>query len=381
MANNLNQSMHSADEIDLKGILNALIESKKIIISTLLFFTIASIIYSLTQKPSFESSVELEIGYFKMPDGSQKLIEESSDLISDLRILIMKNPSEKFIQKVSINSFEKKIIVLNTSSSSVEKNENLLTEIINYTNERHSNLALLVADQKKLLLSNEIDLIKSEISFYKSQNLLDLSNIESEISILKEDMRNDIEAKISKLKSDLPVLEQEIGQIKTVVIEDSNNLKLLQGTTYSIERAAISPTLEQIISSYKSNIIKLTRERNKNIADINILSQKLDALKKNTFQSYDLLKLEKRKKELENPTLQSFELLALEQRLKNTKNQLQMLMSQNTTQTSPLTDIETATIKPKTLLLIFFSIIFGFFASIVLVFTNNFIKEFRQSEA
>ena len=108
MAKNFDQSLYVKDEIDLKEILKILLESKKLIISTLLFFTIASIIYSLSLKPSFESSTKLEIGYVTTNNVDRELIESTSDLISDLNILIMKNPDDKFKQKVSMDSFEGK---------------------------------------------------------------------------------------------------------------------------------------------------------------------------------------------------------------------------------------------------------------------------------
>ena len=105
---NLKESLYVGDEIDLKEIFKILIESKKLVISTILIITTASIIYSLSLKPSFISSTKLEIGYYEMPDGTQKLIEKPSHLISDLKVLIMKNSDNKFNQNVSITSFEGK---------------------------------------------------------------------------------------------------------------------------------------------------------------------------------------------------------------------------------------------------------------------------------
>ena len=232
---------------------------------------------------------------------------------------------------------------METTSSSGEQNENLLTEIINYIDERHSNLAALISDQKKHQISNEIDLIESEISF------------------LKEITRVNVEASISKLKSDLPILDQEISQLNQVIIDDANNLNIVKGSTLATERAASSPTLEQIISSYKSKINQLTRERNNSISDISILSQKLDALNKDTFQSDELFVLGKRQKILEN--------------------QLKMLMNQTQVKTQPIGNIGTNTIKPKTQLIITLGIIIGFITSIFLVFINNFIKSYKESEA
>ena len=232
---------------------------------------------------------------------------------------------------------------METTSSSGEQNENLLTEIINYIDERHSNLAVLITNQQKHQISNEIDLIESEISF------------------LKEITRVNVEASISKLKSDLPILDQEISQLNQVIIDDANNLNIVKGSTLATERAASSPTLEQIISSYKSKINQLTRERNNSISDISILSQKLDALNKDTFQSDELFVLGKRQKILEN--------------------QLKMLMNQTQVKTQPIGNIGTNTIKPKTQLIITLGIIIGFITSIFLVFINNFIKSYREREA
>ena len=390
MANDLNQSLYVEDEIDLKEIFKILIESKKLIISTILIFTTASIIYSLSLKPSFLTSTILEIGYFEMPDGNQKLIEKPSNLISDLKVLIMKNSDNKFNQNVSITSFEGKLINLETTSSSGEQNENLLTEIINYIDERHSNLAVLITNQQKHQISNEIDLIESEISF-----LIRVWLRQQEIA------RVNLEASISKLKSDLPILDQEISQLKQVIIDDSNNLNIVKGSTLAIERAASSPTLEQIISSYKSQINQLTRERNNSISDISILSQKLDDLKKNSLQSDELFKLEERKKALENYASQSDELFNLEERKKalenyasqsdelfdlerqqkTLENQLQMLMTQTQVKTQLIGNIETNTIKPKTQLIISLGLIFGFITGIFLVFINNFIKSYKEIQA
>ncbi|MDA9031060.1 Wzz/FepE/Etk N-terminal domain-containing protein [Candidatus Pseudothioglobus singularis] len=339
MADNLNQFSYPEDEISLQEIFKTLFASKKLIISTILIFTIASIVYSLSLKPSFKSSTYLEIGYYEMLGGSQELIETPSDLISDLEILLLKNPEGKFSQNVSMDQIHGKLINLKTTSISAEQNENLLIEIFNYIGERHANLAVLMTDQKKRQISNEIELIKSEISF------------------LKEITQANLEASISKLKNDLPILDQEISQLNQVIIDDSYNLNIVKGSTLALERAANSPTLEQIISSYRSKINQLTRERNNSISDISILSQKLDALNKDTFQSDELFVLGKKQKVLEN--------------------NLQMSTAQTYIKTNIIGDTQTNTIKPKTQFIISLGMILGFISSIFLVFIRSFIKAYR----
>ena len=142
MTQNLTQPSPYEDEIDLREIFKILIESKKLIISTILIFTIASIIYSLSLKPSFKSSTILEIGYYEMPDATQKLIEQPTSLISHLEIQMIKNPNGVYNQNASMKPLNEKLIYLETTSNSAEQNENLLTEMINYIEERHSNFVL-----------------------------------------------------------------------------------------------------------------------------------------------------------------------------------------------------------------------------------------------
>jgi len=60
---------------------------------------------------------------------------------------------------------------------------------------------------------------------------------------------------------------------------------------------------------------------------------------------------------------------------------LQTLISQTQVKTRLIGDIQTNTIKPKTQLIITLGIIIGFITSIFLVFINNFIKSYRESEA
>ena len=245
MAQNLTQPSPYEDEIDLRAIIKVFIESKKLIISTLLIFTAVSIIYSLASKPSFLTSTKLEIGYYEMPDGNQKLIEKPSNLISDLKVLIMKNSDNKFRQQLSINSFEDKVINLETTSSSVEQNEDFLNEVIRYIHDRHSKLTLLNTDQKKDRISNEIETIESKLSFIKAKQLdenqakkltinRNLENIKSELSFIKAKQLNSnqlkqsmIEDRIAKLKSDLPIIDLEISQFEKLIIDETNNLTLL----------------------------------------------------------------------------------------------------------------------------------------------------------
>ena len=339
MAQNLTQPSPYEDEIDLREIFKILIDSKKLIIVTILIFTIASIIYSLSVKPKFKSSTILEIGYTIMPDGTQKSIEEPSDLISNLNLYQFLNDLNKD-KNTLVKAIENKLILIETTSKSGEKNENLLLEIIRDIDERHSNLTFLSKNQKNDEISLQIEMIESEISFIRA---LELSKIEDRLAILS---------------NELPIIEKELIQLETILIQletifldDTNNLSLLKE----------NENLLKDFFNYKTQINALNRKKSTYILQIKSLNNQL--------------------KTLENDKLQSEKIFSLEQEKVALENELQMLMNQTHVNTRLIGNIETKTLKSKTLLIISFGIIIGFITSIFLVFINNFIKSYRESEA
>ncbi|MDC1046757.1 Wzz/FepE/Etk N-terminal domain-containing protein [Candidatus Pseudothioglobus singularis] len=407
MANDLNQSLYVEDEINLKEIFKILIESKKLIISTILIFTTAGIIYSLSLNPSFLTSTQLEIGYFEKSNGDKELIESTNNLNSDLKILLFKSPDENLSDEVSIDSFEDKIINLEITSNSIEKNNNFMRETINYIVERHSQLKKLITYQKKLRLFDEIDLIKSELSFIKvkQQNeneskklaiIKNLESIKSKLSFIKTKLlnqdelnRSEIQDKINKLKAELPFIEIEINQLNQVIIEDTKNLSLLtKNGTLLLERASNSPTLEQIIFSYKSKINDLNKKKNTNLITTKKLSNQLKTLENDNLQSDEIFRLQQEQKvmenqlkTLENDNLQSDEIFRLQQEQKVMENLLRNLMDQTQVDTSLIGNIETKTLKPKIVLITILSLFIGFFTGILLVFIRNFVRNYKESEA
>ena len=343
MAQNLTQPSPYEDEIDLREIFKILIDSKKLIIVTILIFTIASIIYSLSVKPKFKSSTIIEIGYTTMPDGTQKSIEEPSDLISNLNLYQFLNGQNNY-QNTTYEAIENKLIFIQTTSKSGEQNENFLVEIIRDIDERHSNLTLLNNNQKKDEILRQIEMIESELSFVKAERL---SKIEDRLAILT---------------NELPIIDLEIRQLEKIILDDTRNLSLLTENGQLLkERAANSPTLEQIIFTYKTQINVLNRNKSSYIQEIKSLNNQLQSLENDTHQSDQLFRLRQEKVALEND--------------------LQMLMNETHVNTRLIGNIETETLKSKTLLIISLGIIIGFITSIFLVFINNLIKSYRESEA
>ena len=60
---------------------------------------------------------------------------------------------------------------------------------------------------------------------------------------------------------------------------------------------------------------------------------------------------------------------------------MQLLMTQIQIKTSPISNIETKTIKPKTQLTILLGLIIGFITGIFLVFIRHFVRSYKESEA
>ena len=344
MAKNLANNGFYEDEIDIHEIIKLLIESKKLIILTILFFTIASIIYSLTFKPEFKSSSIIEIGHYEMPDGTLELIEDASYTISSIKLDLLKKRDDFILQNLKITSPENKLIKLQLTSQSSKKNVDLLSEINNYIDERHSKLALLVNEQKKKEISNKIELIDSEISFHRTKNL------------------SKIKDRIAKLNAELPIIDLEISQLEKVISDDTNNLSIIKSSTaVRLERASAYPTLEQVIFNYKSKINNLNTKKHSNIIEKQSLENELQSLNNSPSQFDEIFKLEQKQKILEN--------------------ELQTLISLTLEKSRPIGNIQTKTIKPKTQSIVFLGIILGFFTSFLLLFILNFVKSYRESHA
>lgn len=288
MAQNLTKSSPYEDDMDFKEFIEFLKHYKKLIISTILIFTITGFIYSFFQKPSFNTSVKLEIGFVEMENGYKDLIESPENLISELRILVLKNPDVFTVQLglggdglltdgqgkiVSMSLFEGRIIKLEATSSSAENNENLLAEIINYVDEHHSNLFLLNINKRKNLLAREIESTKARLTYSKqtqSHYLSRLSNLDIEthpvgsFHLLQQNSKiNDevfaLSQKIELLINDLETLESE-SLIKTQVIQNFKTKSIMPNNAFTIFLSIIFGLLTGILLAFIHKFIKSYRE-------------------------------------------------------------------------------------------------------------------------
>jgi capsular polysaccharide biosynthesis protein len=354
MQNNNPNDYLQEDEIDLKEIFKLLINSKKLIVVITLFFTTLGAIYSFQKTPIFKSTALIEIGHYVLNSTDRPnrslTIEPSKTLIKELTIKFnhKQNALDINSDKLVINFLEDRLIQISHTSSSSATSNNLLSLIMEYIENRHS-----------LLLSNLSQKTKNQLT-YKIESITDqIEYSNSELLTQYEDKKIRISNLIKSLNSKLSSLDRKIESLNQIIVADENNLLLLQSNPeLFIQRAVQSPTLDQVIFTYRSSLIDYETEKNKVITRKDTLENQLKLMESNVVEAEKIFKL-----------LQEKDRLELE---------LEFLMNQNPTSTQLIGEIVTNTIDSKKELIILVSFIFGLFLSIVIVLINNFLKAFKE---
>ena len=150
MQNNNPNDYLQEDEIDFKEVFKLLINSKKLIITITLVITTLGAIYSFQKAPEYKSTALIEIGNYELDEYNQMAIEPAKALIKELTI----NFIHKQQVNVSINSIKKvdRLIQIDSTAASSVKNKKILNEIIEYIENRHSNLLSNISPAKITLL-------------------------------------------------------------------------------------------------------------------------------------------------------------------------------------------------------------------------------------
>ena len=443
MQNNNPNNYLQEDEIDLKEIFKFLINSKKLIIVTTLIITFLGAIYSFQKTPIYKTTALIEIGNYELDEYNQMAIEPAEALIKELTINFIHKQREGNLSKIQFNSIEDRLIQIASASPSSVQSEKLLNVIIGYIENRHSLLlsnyiqkteteltykiknlnnqikfintklynqieftksALLIRNKdEKFRISNEIESLDNQIEFTKSVLL-----------IRNKDEKFRISNEIKRLNSTLPSLDTKIESLNKIINADKDNLLLLKSNPeLFIQRAAQSPTLDQVIFSYNNKKIDYENEKidlileknslvsqlkrledNLESEDIFRLSQEKDRLEiqlqyleSNDSESDDIFKLSQEKdllelelKILESNDLESDKIFSLSQEKDVFELELEFLMQQNPTSTQLIGEIVTISAGTKKELIIFLSFIFGLFLSIVTVLMNNSLKTFKEEQ-
>jgi LPS O-antigen subunit length determinant protein (WzzB/FepE family) len=318
------------DEIDLVELLRTLYSSKKLIILITLASALLAFAYLSQKEAEYQSTVILEVGTYDLTNGEKKLVEPVSSLIQKLKI----NEISQQLNELNFNSIEDHFLEIDVTSPSPEFNENLINEAIRFAQESHAESLDKIVNS----FSEKIMAIDNEIKYQQeSQKLIAIKAIKT-------------------LDINIPALETKIKNLLELIPEEENNLLLLESNPSALlQRTSSSPTLQEVIFSYKLLAIDTRSE-------LALLKQEKEAFKlqvksnaEGEFTSEELFKLNQEKE-------------ALEMQVKLAKDQ--------TNSTQPIRELVTSEIKTKTLLIILIGTILGFIFSIFIVFIRQaFLKE------
>jgi len=178
MTNNEEKNNFLENELALIDIFKFLMNSKILIITITLVITALSAIYSFQKKPVYYSAALIEIGNYEIDEFDQKQFEHANTLINELTIdFIFKQEKDLKIQSVK----DKLIQISSTSPSSVTS-KNLLNEVMEYIENRHSFMLKNHFQRAQNDLTNEINFLNNKIK----QHLIIIEQNKERNKLLKE---------------------------------------------------------------------------------------------------------------------------------------------------------------------------------------------------
>ena len=249
MAQKSTQNSFYADEIDLREIIKILIESKKLIISSVLFFTIVASIYSHFQKSEFKTSALIEIGHTISFRNEITLIEEPESLIRFLRINEIKNKNENTDKELSLKALEVSLISMEITSISPERDRELLNQHISKIKERHLEK---VNSASKLLIS-KIDIIKDRIYLLNSE-FKDLEQPNGDYYAVLFQLESEIEnltEQLDWLNNSADQKTKLIGDVKSINIERKSSLIIILGFILGLMAGIFMVFTNNFIKSFR----------------------------------------------------------------------------------------------------------------------------------
>ena len=250
-----NENYFSQDEIDLIEFLRKLIDSKKLLIISMLVFLSLSFFYNLTYTHKSKSTALFEIGSYFLPDGSEEIFENSQELIDKLNINFVFGGSNKGNEtRVLFFSLNDKAIKVEIISRSSQNNKKKLQEIIKYTEDRHTKISNKKLSHQLNNLQTQINILEkftetnlNSIVDEKSENQLvfQIENLQS-LSALKNKLQdiNSIDLKKS----------QVIGSIKTETLGLNKYLILLLGIVSGLIAGVLLILIIDFRNSYRAKI-------------------------------------------------------------------------------------------------------------------------------
>lgn len=395
--------IYKDDEIDLVELFATLWNGKiKIIVITVVFLVVG-ILYTLIATSWYKASALVEVGYYNTNENGvikNVMLEEPKNIIEKLKtryIDLLKDVEDKDVDVKSVNEIKNnnKFFSIEVLGKSNEKAVKMIDEMIQSVSDEHKKIIDgYISSQKvklanidrqiKFLQNNKIVEVQSQIDNVKQIIIPKLDKQikyaqETTIPLAKQDLKNiddiilkNIEEKIKLENDNLKKYTTELNTIK------SNNPKKNTNLEFTIN-------LNQLITSAKSNLIEL--EKNKN-SIITITRPQIQARIDELEMTY-LSNLQIEKEKALNDTLP-----ALQRDLANLQtNELEKLLDQkavieltlkpfNYKNTSIVSQIITSKHpeKPKKLIILAVALLAGAMVGVFWVLFADFMKKRRELE-
>lgn len=272
--------IYKDDEIDLVELFATLWNGKiKIIVITVIFLVVG-ILYTLIATSWYKASALVEVGYYNINENGvikSIMLEEPKNIIEKLKtryIDLLKDVEGKDVDVKSVNEIKNnnKFFSIEVLGKSNEKAVKMIDEMIQSVSDEHKKIIDGYISSQKVKLAN----IDRQINFLQNNQIVEvqsqIDNVkqiiipkldkqikyaqETTIPFAKQDLKNiddiilkNIEEKIKLENDNLKKYTTELNTIK------SNNAKQNTNLEFTIN-------LNQLITSAKSNLIEL--EKNKN---------------------------------------------------------------------------------------------------------------------
>lgn len=393
--------IYKDDEIDLVELFATLWNGKIKILATTVIFLVVGILYTLIATSWYKASALVEVGYYNINENGvikSIMLEEPKNIIEKLKtryIDLLKDVEGKDVDVKSVNEIKNnnKFFSIEVLGKSNEKAVKMIDEMIQSVSDEHKKIIDgYISSQKvklanidrqiKFLQNNKIVEVQSQIDNVKQIIIPKLDKQikyaqETTIPLAKQDLKNiddiilkNIEEKIKLENDNLKKYTTELNTIK------SNNPKKNTNLEFTIN-------LNQLITSAKSNLIEL--EKNKN-SIITITRPQIQARIDELEMTY-LSNLQIEKEKALNDTLP-----ALQRDLANLQtNELEKLLDQkavieltlkpfNYKNTSVVSQIITSKHpeKPKKLIILAVALLAGAMVGVFWVLFADFMKKRRE---
>lgn len=395
--------IYKDDEIDLVELFATLWNGKIKILATTVIFLVVGILYTLIATSWYKASALVEVGYYNINENGvikSIMLEEPKNIIEKLKtryIDLLKDVEGKDVDVKSVNEIKNnnKFFSIEVLGKSNEKAVKMIDEMIQSVSDEHKKIIDGYISSQKVKLAN----IDRQINFLQNNQIVEvqsqIDNVkqiiipkldkqikyaqETTIPFAKQDLKNiddiilkNIEEKIKLENDNLKKYTTELNTIK------SNNAKQNTNLEYTIN-------LNQLITSAKSNLIEL--EKNKN-SIITITRPQIQARIDELEMTY-LSNLQIEKEKVLNDTLP-----ALQSNLANLQtNELEKLLDKkaaieltlepfNYKNTSVVSQIITSKHpeKPKKLIILAVALLAGAMVGVFWVLFADFMKKRRELE-